>query len=71
MKIVWTYFSVRDQGDRCSGWGDLLPEDRYEAWAEYRREGLRQLYLAVASRGRGTHTRRGARGPDTPLCPLR
>jgi DNA-binding SARP family transcriptional activator len=27
--------------------GDLLPEDRYEAWAEDRREGLRQLYLAL------------------------
>ena len=27
--------------------GDLLPEDRYEEWAEGRREGLRQLYLAL------------------------
>src|SRR5829696_6984575 len=27
--------------------GDLLPEDRYEAWAEGRREELRQLYLAL------------------------
>ena len=27
--------------------GDLLPEDRYEAWAEDRREGLRQLYLSL------------------------
>ncbi len=27
--------------------GDLLPENRYEAWAEGRREELRQLYLAL------------------------
>jgi DNA-binding SARP family transcriptional activator len=27
--------------------GDLLPEDRYEEWAEGRREQLRQLYLAL------------------------
>ena len=27
--------------------GDLLPEDRYEAWTEGRRNGLRQLYLAL------------------------
>ena len=27
--------------------GDLLPEDRYEAWAEGRREELRRLYLAL------------------------
>src|SRR5215216_6713529 len=27
--------------------GDLLPEDRYEEWAENRREELRQLYLAL------------------------
>jgi predicted ATPase/DNA-binding SARP family transcriptional activator len=27
--------------------GDLLPEDRYEAWAENRREGLRRLYLGL------------------------
>lgn len=26
---------------------DLLPEDRYEGWAENRREELRQLYLAL------------------------
>ena len=25
--------------------GELLPEDRYEGWAETRREGLRQLHL--------------------------
>jgi DNA-binding SARP family transcriptional activator/DNA-binding CsgD family transcriptional regulator len=39
--------------------GDLLPEDRYEAWAEDRREGLRQTYLALlvglAKLGRGEH----------------
>jgi DNA-binding SARP family transcriptional activator len=27
--------------------GDLLPEDRYEGWAESRREELRRLYLAL------------------------
>jgi DNA-binding SARP family transcriptional activator len=27
--------------------GDLLPEDRYETWAESKREELRQLYLAL------------------------
>jgi DNA-binding SARP family transcriptional activator len=27
--------------------GDLLPEDLYEAWAQDRRESLRQLYLAL------------------------
>jgi predicted ATPase/DNA-binding SARP family transcriptional activator/DNA-binding CsgD family transcriptional regulator len=27
--------------------GDILPEDRYEEWAVGRREGLRQLYLAL------------------------
>ena len=27
--------------------GELLPEDRYEAWAEERREGLRQRYISL------------------------
>src|SRR4051812_39471229 len=27
--------------------GELLPEDRYEEWAEDRRNGLRHLYLAL------------------------
>jgi predicted ATPase/DNA-binding SARP family transcriptional activator/DNA-binding CsgD family transcriptional regulator len=27
--------------------GDLLPRDRYEGWAEDRREGLRRLYLVL------------------------
>jgi two-component SAPR family response regulator len=27
--------------------GDLLPGDRYEGWAEVRREELRRLYLAL------------------------
>ncbi len=27
--------------------GELLPEDRYEAWAEERREALRETYLAL------------------------
>jgi predicted ATPase/DNA-binding SARP family transcriptional activator/DNA-binding CsgD family transcriptional regulator len=27
--------------------GELLPEDRYEGWAEERREGLRQTYLSL------------------------
>ncbi len=27
--------------------GDLLPDDRYEAWAENRREELRRTYLTL------------------------
>jgi DNA-binding SARP family transcriptional activator len=27
--------------------GELLPEDRYEAWAEQKRESLRQIYIAL------------------------
>jgi DNA-binding SARP family transcriptional activator len=27
--------------------GELLPADRYEAWAEDRREGLRQQYISL------------------------
>ena len=27
--------------------GELLPEDRYEEWAEYRREGLRRTYYSL------------------------
>jgi predicted ATPase/DNA-binding SARP family transcriptional activator len=29
--------------------GDLLPEDRYEDWAQPRRDALRQLYLALVA----------------------
>jgi len=38
--------------------GDLLPEDRYEEWAENRREGLRQLYLALLVELAGLHEER-------------
>lgn len=39
--------------------GDLLPEDRYEEWAENRREGLRRLYLALLVELAGAHEERG------------
>ena len=39
--------------------GDLLPEDRYEGWAENRREELRQLYLALLVELAGLHEGRG------------
>jgi DNA-binding SARP family transcriptional activator len=38
--------------------GDLLPEDRYEAWAEGRRGELRQLYLALLIEFAGLHEER-------------
>jgi hypothetical protein len=38
--------------------GDLLPEDRYEAWTEGRREELRQLYLALFVELAGLHEER-------------
>ena len=37
--------AYREAIDLCAG--DLLPKDRYEGWAEGRREELRQLYLAL------------------------
>ena len=39
--------------------GGLLPEDRYEGWAETRREGLRQLYLALLLEVARTYEERG------------
>jgi predicted ATPase/DNA-binding SARP family transcriptional activator/DNA-binding CsgD family transcriptional regulator len=38
--------------------GDLLPEDRYEAWAEGRHEVLRQLYLTLLIELAGLHEER-------------
>jgi predicted ATPase/DNA-binding SARP family transcriptional activator/DNA-binding CsgD family transcriptional regulator len=43
--------------------GDLLPEDRYEAWAEDRREGLRQTYLALLVGLAKLHEDRDEHGP--------
>jgi predicted ATPase/DNA-binding SARP family transcriptional activator/DNA-binding CsgD family transcriptional regulator len=39
--------------------GDLLPEDRYEGWAENRREQLRGLYLALLIGLAGLYEGRG------------
>jgi DNA-binding SARP family transcriptional activator len=43
--------------------GDLLPQDRYEAWAEDRREGLRRAYLSLLVELAGLHEERGEPGP--------
>jgi predicted ATPase/DNA-binding SARP family transcriptional activator/DNA-binding CsgD family transcriptional regulator len=42
--------------------GDLLPEDRYEEWAEGRREELRQLYLGLLIELAGLHEERDEPG---------
>ncbi len=42
--------------------GDLLPADRYEEWAEGRREGLRQLYLALLVELAGLYEERDEHG---------
>ncbi len=39
--------------------GDLLPDDRYEEWAEERREALRFLYLSVLVEMARLHEERG------------
>jgi DNA-binding SARP family transcriptional activator len=39
--------------------GDLLPEDRYEGWAEERREGLREAHLALLLELAELHEERG------------
>jgi DNA-binding SARP family transcriptional activator len=39
--------------------GDLLPEDRYEGWAEEKREGLRRTYLSLLVELAGLHEERG------------
>ncbi len=43
--------------------GDLLPEDRYEPWAEDRREELRRTYLTLLAELSGLHEERGDYGP--------
>jgi DNA-binding SARP family transcriptional activator len=43
--------------------GDLLPEDRYEAWAEERREELRMAYLALLVEMASLYEERGEFGP--------
>ena len=43
--------------------GDLLPEDRYEAWAEARREELRRTYLALFVELAALHEERLEHGP--------
>ncbi len=43
--------------------GELLPEDRYEEWAEDRRQGLRTTYLALLVELSGLHEERGEFGP--------
>jgi predicted ATPase/DNA-binding SARP family transcriptional activator/DNA-binding CsgD family transcriptional regulator len=42
--------------------GELLPEDRYEEWAERRREELRQLYLALLIELADLYNERGEHG---------
>src|SRR5215210_5605562 len=42
--------------------GELLPEDRYEAWAEERREGLQETYLALLLELAGLYEERGEYG---------
>lgn len=39
--------------------GDLLPEDRYEEWAEGRREALQRLYLTLLVELGGSYEERG------------
>ena len=43
--------------------GDLLPQDRYEAWAEDRREELRRLYLVLLIEMTGLYEEREEYGP--------
>jgi predicted ATPase/DNA-binding SARP family transcriptional activator/DNA-binding CsgD family transcriptional regulator len=42
--------------------GDLLPDDRYEEWAEARREELRQLYIALLIELAGLYEERDEHG---------
>src|SRR3954452_18440311 len=39
--------------------GELLPEDRYEAWAESRREELRRTFLSLLGELAGIYEQRG------------
>jgi DNA-binding SARP family transcriptional activator len=43
--------------------GTLLPEDRYEEWAENRREELQRIFLSLLVELAGTHEQRGEYGP--------
>jgi Tol biopolymer transport system component/DNA-binding SARP family transcriptional activator len=43
--------------------GELLPEDRYEEWAQGRREELRRLHLALLDELAGLYEERGEHGP--------
>jgi DNA-binding SARP family transcriptional activator len=43
--------------------GELLPADRYEEWAENRRQQLRRLYLALLVELAGIYEERGENGP--------
>ena len=43
--------------------GELLPGDRYEEWAEARRQGLRRLNLALLAELASIHEDRGDYGP--------
>jgi DNA-binding SARP family transcriptional activator len=45
--------------------GDLLPDDRYEEWAEPRREQLRETYLTLLAEVAAIHEERGEVGPKT------
>lgn len=42
--------------------GDLLPEDRYEPWAEARRQGLRRLYLELLVEAAAIYEERNEHG---------
>jgi DNA-binding SARP family transcriptional activator len=43
--------------------GELLPQDRYEPWAEWRRAELRQLYLSLLFEMAAIHGEQGEHGP--------
>jgi DNA-binding SARP family transcriptional activator len=43
--------------------GELLPEDRYEEWAEVKREQLRQLYIALIAELAALYEERGEYDP--------
>ena len=43
--------------------GELLPEDRYEEWAQDRRQGLRRIHLELLTELAHAHEHRGEYGP--------
>ena len=43
--------------------GELLPEDRYEDWAEDRRADLRRVYLELLTELAGLYEEQGEYGP--------